>query len=182
MFPRLPLDSIGITNPFSKSHPAIDLGWSSYRGEPVYASLSGTVVLSGFFSDAGNTLVIATDTTDATIITRYLHLKDKPKYKIGDSVKQNEIIGNMGDTGNARGVHLHFEYWRCPKNYSYKFKDIYKYALNPLDYCYVLDGMKVSSDDKKLVKYLENNAETSNKSEIDILKEKIQKIKQIIEE
>ena len=42
--------------------------------------------------------------------TRYLYLAyGSVKVKVGDKVKKGQIIGYMGDTGNAFGKHLHFE-------------------------------------------------------------------------
>ncbi len=46
----------------------------------------------------------------------YAHLKDV-YVKKGQNIKKGEAIGYMGDTGNAYGVHLHFEL-RKNKNYS----------------------------------------------------------------
>jgi murein DD-endopeptidase MepM/ murein hydrolase activator NlpD len=42
------------------------------------------------------------------ITTLYAHMK-KTLVHIGQTVKKGEVIGTMGDTGKATGVHLHFE-------------------------------------------------------------------------
>ena len=43
----------------------------------------------------------------------YAHLeKFKPKLKVGDKVKQGEVIAFVGDSGQATGTHLHFEFWQ----------------------------------------------------------------------
>lgn len=52
------------------------------------------------------------------IVTLYGHLKDV-HVKKGDTVKQGDIVGFMGETGYANGVHLHFE--------------IRKYRINPTE-------------------------------------------------
>ena len=44
--------------------------------------------------------------------TLYAHLKKGLKLKIGDKVNKGDVIGYMGDSGNAYGAHLHFEVWR----------------------------------------------------------------------
>lgn len=142
--------------------------------------MDGEVVLTGTYSDAGNMIVIASSDNEKTIITRYLHLKDKPKYKIGDHINFSDIIGHMGKTGRATGTHLHFEYWICPPKYQYKFQDIYKYAKNPLDYCYIYDGMTVSKSDINLVRHY-NDSENDKSNEAK-LQDKLDRIKKIIEE
>ncbi|MEV6285648.1 VCBS repeat domain-containing M23 family metallopeptidase [Kribbella sp. NPDC051770] len=75
-------------------------------GTPVLASAGGTVVTSGFFSDAGNMIVI--DHGDGWQ-TRYLHLATRA-VNAGASVGQGVQIGTVGNTGsNTTGAHLHYE-------------------------------------------------------------------------
>lgn len=46
------------------------------------------------------------------MITRYCHLAyGSIKVKVGDKVKQGQIIGVMGTTGLSSGKHVHFEVW-----------------------------------------------------------------------
>lgn len=43
-------------------------------------------------------------------ITRYYHLKSGSiKVKVGDEVNEGDFLGIMGKTGQANGVHLHFQ-------------------------------------------------------------------------
>lgn len=46
----------------------------------------------------------------------YGHL-DAAVVKEGDNVKQGQLIGYMGDTGQVTGVHLHFEVWSDANNH-----------------------------------------------------------------
>ena len=47
------------------------------------------------------------------IKTLYAHLeKFNSKSKVGNKVKQGEIIAYVGDSGQATGTHLHFEFWQ----------------------------------------------------------------------
>lgn len=41
----------------------------------------------------------------------YVHLKDTT-VKVGDDVEAGDLIGHIGDTGNADGCHLHYELFR----------------------------------------------------------------------
>jgi len=74
------------------------------RGTPVYASLSGKVVLARNFYLTGNTVVI---NHGLGIYTLYAHL-DKILVKEGRFVKVGQTIGKVGSTGRSTGPHLHF--------------------------------------------------------------------------
>lgn len=76
-------------------------------GTPVLAAYAGQVALADFFGGYG--LSVALDHNKATQQTLYAHLSEifvKP----GEWVKQGEVIGRVGSTGNSTGPHLHFEF------------------------------------------------------------------------
>lgn len=85
-------------------HPAIDI--AAYIGAPVLAADSGYVIVSGWDNSGyGNHVVI--DHGDG-YQTLYAHL-NAIYVQAGQSVAKGEQIGEMGNTGNATGPHLHFE-------------------------------------------------------------------------
>ena len=139
---RYPVNYIYISQYYSNSHRAIDLGWSSrYYGpnQNIYACYDGVVSSNSYALDAGNYISIKHDNGD---VSRYMHLKEKSTLKVGQTVKKGEYIGLMGDTGNARGNHLHFDLTRNGVK------------LNPIDYLYVYSGQIVADESKHSVRYV----------------------------
>lgn len=88
-----------------KQHNAIDIG--GYRGEPIKAANNGIVVVSSRTQGNGNYIIIKHANG---YFTEYAHLTQR-NVQEGAIVYANDIIGTMGDTGNATGVHLHFGVW-----------------------------------------------------------------------
>ncbi len=91
-------------------HGGVDVG-NLTKGEPVFASRSGTVTACGYDSTKGNFVTI--DHGDG-FETSYWHL-DSVSVSEGQSVKRYETIGAAGDTGAATGANLHFEIIRNGK-------------------------------------------------------------------
>jgi murein DD-endopeptidase MepM/ murein hydrolase activator NlpD len=85
-------------------HPAIDI--AGRTGTPVLAADGGYVLMAGRDTwGYGNQVVI--DHGNG-YMTRYAHL-NSIGVKAGQSVKKNQQIGTMGNTGRSTGTHLHFE-------------------------------------------------------------------------
>lgn len=84
-------------------HRGIDL--AAAQGEPIYASKAGTVIKAEFHPSWGN--YVAIEHEDGTTAL-YAHQQEY-QVKVGDKVKQGQIIGYVGSTGNSTGSHLHFE-------------------------------------------------------------------------
>ena len=94
-------------------HYGLDL--ASKKGTPILASEAGVVIYVGRgFSGYGKLIVIEHNDTWATL---YSHL-NKFNVKEGTKVARGDQIAEMGRTGHATGVHLHFEirYNRQPVN------------------------------------------------------------------
>ncbi len=89
---------------FFSWHPAIDI--AAYIGAPVLATDSGYVIVSGW-SDVGYGLHVVIDHGNG-YQTLYAHL-NSIYVNAGDNIAQGQQLGEMGNTGNATGPHLHFE-------------------------------------------------------------------------
>jgi murein DD-endopeptidase MepM/ murein hydrolase activator NlpD len=87
-------------------HTGVDIGIVNGYGTPVLASASGTVV-KATNSGWGYGRHIMVDHGNG-YVTLYAHNTDL-YVSVGDKVGQGQIIAGMGATGNAYGVHLHFE-------------------------------------------------------------------------
>jgi len=80
---------------------------SSY-GSAILASADGEVIISknsGWNGGYGDYIVVKHANGTQTL---YAHLSQS-LVSVGQAVKQGDIIGAMGSTGKATGVHLHFE-------------------------------------------------------------------------
>ena len=83
-------------------HKGIDI--AAYIGTPIVAAGDGEVIFSGRRRGYGSTVVI----DHGQFMTLYAHAS-KLIARRGDRVRQGDFIAKVGRTGNARGVHLHFE-------------------------------------------------------------------------
>ncbi len=152
--PRYPVDYIGITQYYNTAHPALDLGWHT-PNPPVYAAAAGTVYAAARDVDGANYVVIRHDNVIAgkLVYTLYWHLASYRVAK-GATVKLGDRIGVMGQTGNAVGVHLHFEFWITPLSYTkWALSDKRKYAVDPQTYVYCYPDQTVSPNTKNVLKY-----------------------------
>lgn len=102
-------------NPVSgvnKLHAGIDV--AAPAGTPIYAAASGYVQTAGWSSGGyGNYVIIYHGKmSDGTAYsTLYGHMKSVAT-SAGKYVKQGELIGYVGSTGNSTGNHLHLEVWK----------------------------------------------------------------------
>jgi murein DD-endopeptidase MepM/ murein hydrolase activator NlpD len=105
------IDSFDEMRGGTRRHNALDI--MAPRNTPVLAAVSGKV-LQLHNSVAGGLSVYLSDPT-SRFVMMYGHLDSyKPGLAKGQSVKQGDIIGFVGSTGNANplGPHLHFQVMR----------------------------------------------------------------------
>jgi murein DD-endopeptidase MepM/ murein hydrolase activator NlpD len=98
-----PVNGYSLTQEFWSGHPGIDLV-TDFR-QPVFASDSGTVVLSGW-DDTGYGYFIIIDHGNG-YKTTYGH-NEANLVSVGQTVVQGQQIAESGNTGNSTGNHLDF--------------------------------------------------------------------------
>jgi murein DD-endopeptidase MepM/ murein hydrolase activator NlpD len=88
-----------------RMHNGLDLANSS--GGFIYAAGDGRIVYAEWRGGYGNTIEID---HGRGVRTRYSHLSEfDPNLGQGSRVAAGAAVGRMGATGNATGVHLHYE-------------------------------------------------------------------------
>ncbi|WP_335973412.1 peptidoglycan DD-metalloendopeptidase family protein [Gaetbulibacter jejuensis] len=80
-------------------------------GTEIMATANGTVTESRRKGGNGNYVKIR---HNATYSTQYLHMSRR-KVKVGDYVKQGDVIGWVGMTGNTGGPHVCYRFWKNGK-------------------------------------------------------------------
>jgi murein DD-endopeptidase MepM/ murein hydrolase activator NlpD len=102
------LDTFTQARAGGRVHDAIDI--MAAEGTPVIAAADGTIEKL-FFSDGGGGNTIYERSADAKWTYYYAHLQGyAPGLAEGQKVRQGQVIGRVGHTGNANaaGPHLHF--------------------------------------------------------------------------
>ncbi|MGZ9109194.1 MAG: peptidoglycan DD-metalloendopeptidase family protein [Micavibrio sp.] len=90
---------------YHKMHKGMDFAAPS--GTPIYAAGDGVIQRANRFSGFGNYVRIR---HNSQISTAYAHLSRFAKgMTAGKRVRQGDIIGYVGTTGNSTGPHLHYE-------------------------------------------------------------------------
>jgi len=122
-FLKSPLNYKRITSYFgSRYHPITKktrfhngVDYAASYGTPVEASADGTIIhrgwkgghptVNGKTGGYGKTIMIRHGNGYKTL---YGHLSSYGKFKVGDRVKQHDVIGYVGSTGLSTGNHLHY--------------------------------------------------------------------------
>lgn len=96
------------------NHNAIDIVGRTLgiHGVPILSPMTGTVVVSKTDDwDGGNFVVVEYDSfwtgTGKKIRVSFLHMKDPPDWNVGDTIRKDDVIGCVGNTGDSYGSHLH---------------------------------------------------------------------------
>ena len=93
-----------LSRKYSIYHEGID--FPKTTGQAVLATAEGTVIYAGAqFSGYGKVIIIEHNYNWASL---YAHLS-KISIKNGHSVKKQQKIGEVGNTGRSSSAHLHFE-------------------------------------------------------------------------
>ena len=90
-------------------HDAIDIAGCGY-GSNIFAAKDGVVVQSSYKYDNGEYVTIDHGNGYYSL---YAHMvSGSRRVRVGDYVVKGQVIGSMGMTGAATGVHVHFAIWR----------------------------------------------------------------------
>lgn len=149
------------TNP--SKHKGIDIStnWNenqaNINGEEIVSVYEGTVdyVCGKTSLDWGYCVSIISDekiidpVSKKTFVAIYMHMQSKPKVTRGQKVSQGKELGNVGNTGNSSGPHLHFEvnnqtasiYELNGEEASQPGRSSYNDLINPI-FFYIDDGIK----------------------------------------
>lgn len=93
-----------------KVRPHTGVDYAAPAGTEVMSIGDGVVVFKGFKAAEGNMVKIK---HNSVYTSAYLHLSRYGKgLKVGDRVRQGQIIGYVGSTGASTGPHLDFRIWK----------------------------------------------------------------------
>ena len=93
-----------------KVQPHTGVDYAAPSGTPVMSIGDGVVTSMKNEGAGGNTVRI---THNSVYKTAYLHLsKYGPGLKVGQRVRQGQVIGYVGSTGRSTGPHLDFRVWK----------------------------------------------------------------------
>ena len=118
-FLKAPLNYSRISSGFSynrkhpvtrKVQPHTGVDYAAPTGTPVMTIGDGVVTSVKYEGAGGNTVRIK---HNSVYSTAYLHLSKYAKgLKVGQRVRQGEVIGYVGSTGRSTGPHLDFRVWK----------------------------------------------------------------------
>ena len=93
-----------------KVQPHTGVDYAAPKGTPVMTIGDGVITSMKYEGAGGNTIRIR---HNSVYSTAYLHLSGYAKgLKVGQRVRQGEVIGYVGSTGRSTGPHLDFRVWK----------------------------------------------------------------------
>lgn len=126
-FLKAPLNYSRISSRFTKRrfHP-VQKRWKAHlgtdyaapHGTPIMSTANGVIEKSGYTAGNGNYVKVR---HNSTYSTQYLHMS-KRAVRVGERVKQGDVIGYVGSTGLATGPHVCYRFW-------YHGKQVDPYAI-----------------------------------------------------
>ena len=100
-----------------KSHLGTD--YAAPSGTPIMSTGDGVVIESAYKRANGNYVKVK---HNSVYTTQYLHMS-KRNSKVGQRVKQGDIIGYVGSTGLATGPHVCYRFWKNGKQVDHLRQD-----------------------------------------------------------
>ena len=107
-----------VTQGYNSNHHANDIVGGGYTLDNVVAHSGGKII---FFQDGYNNMPGSTGNASYGncvkidhgngYYTLYAHMQKGLSVRNGEYVKKGQVLGYMGNSGNANGSHLHFEVW-----------------------------------------------------------------------
>ena len=93
-----------------KVQPHTGIDYAAPKGTPVMTIGDGVITSMKYEGAGGNTIRIR---HNSVYSTAYLHLSGYAKgLKVGQRVRQGDVIGYVGSTGRSTGPHLDFRVWK----------------------------------------------------------------------
>ena len=112
---------------YSRFHNGVDLGGN--HGEPMFSAGDGVVVFAGPAKGFGNWVVIYHGVfNEKNIYTIYGHMESNQIHVSSqETVKQGQLIAQVGNAGTSTGPHLHFGVAEGFNGYEFNYVDPKKY-------------------------------------------------------
>ena len=96
----------------NKVRPHKGTDFAAPVGTPIMATADGRVVKSSYTRGNGYYVKIQHNNKYST---QYLHMQKNGRIKKGSYVKQGDVIGKVGMTGNTSGPHVCYRFWKNNK-------------------------------------------------------------------
>ena len=100
-----------------KAHLGTD--YAAPRGTPIMATSDGVVIKSSYTRGNGKYVKLR---HNSVYETQYLHM-NRRNVKVGQQVRQGDIIGYVGSTGLATGPHVCYRFWKNGKQVDHLRED-----------------------------------------------------------